>query len=107
MGLLIIIITSQRFPTKFLYLSVGILVLAVLILVFYILSPPVIRWTQKFRIKRKHNKVIRNNFEDLKYFIEKFEEFVNVDGRNNIATVLYTVGVIDDPLEKNVITFAI
>lgn len=102
---MIIIINSPRFPTKFLYLSVSILVLVVVILVFCILSPPVIRWTQKFLIKRKQSKVIKNNFEDFKYFIEKFEEFADLHGRDNIAKVLYTVGVIDDPLEKNVITF--
>ena len=102
---MIIIINSPRFPTKFLYLSVSILVLVVVILVFCILSPPVIRWTQKFLIKRKQNKVILNNFEDFKYYIEKFEEFADLHGRNNIAKVLYTIGVIDDPLEKNVITF--
>lgn len=108
-GLLIIIITSQRFgaflPTKLFYFLVTILVLAVVVFVFYAASPPILRWCQRILIKRKQSKVILNNFEDFKYFIEKFEEFADLHGRDNIAKVLYTVGVIDDPTEKNVITF--
>jgi len=77
-GLLIIIITSQRIgaflPMKLFQFLVAILVLAVVIFVFYISSSPVIGWVQRLIIKRKQNKVIRNNFEELKYFVDKFEE---------------------------------
>ena len=100
-----IISAHNFFPPTIFYSLISILILAMVVFVFYISSLPFIRYIQKHSIIRKQKKLIQQIHEEFKYYVEKFEEFVNVNGRHNIATVLYDLGVIDDPYDKNVITF--
>lgn len=51
----------------------------------------VLPFSKKSFHKSKQTKIIRDNFEDFKYYITKFEEFVNIHGRENIAAILYEI----------------
>lgn len=101
-----VISAHNRFPSALFYFLVIILALAILILAHHISSSPVVRYAKKCLLKRKQKKLVQQIHEEFKYYVEKFEEFTDVNHKYNIATVLYDLGVIDDPEEKNVIKFS-
>ena len=97
-GLLIIIFTAQKnLSPKFFYLSTSFLIFAIVSFSFYISFSTTINRVQKILVKKIQKKIISINFEDFRYYVEKFEEFSDVYGRDNIATVLYDLEIAGNP----------
>lgn len=44
-----------------------------------------------FLTKRQQNKIINENIEEVRYYIQKFDEFLDVYNRENVVRVLYDI----------------